>query len=78
MLSLTQATDLRGILEDSELQGALTQFVETQRLYFLNQAMTALRNGEIDEAKKYAYYDEAYENLLAYMRDYVTRQLKAL
>lgn len=57
----------------SETRKALQQFIDTQRMFFVNQMVGALRENNHEDARKYAFFDQAYEEILVNMEDFITK-----
>ena len=76
-LSLTELSDLRALTEPgSELRKAFHKFLMAERLYFTQQMVDAVRAEKIDEARRYAAMDEAYDGLPALLEEFISRELK--
>jgi hypothetical protein len=76
MLSLNQAKDLHDFTANAQNGRALQEFIDAQRMFFVRQMVSCLRENNTEEAKKFAAQDEAYAELLANLRDFIEKALR--
>lgn len=65
---------LSEITKDSERKKALKQFFDFQALDYDRRSKAELRNGHIDEAARFTWIAEAFENAMTELERFANKQ----